>query len=135
MPMNNVTVRKVGVAIFVLIAASCAGKPIYNVDGHHFPVAAQSMPISKIRAAIIEAAEARDWQVKPIGEGHLEAVYVRNTHKAVVDILYDRQTYSIHYKSSENLKAQDGTIHRNYNRWVNNLDEEIQKKVSSAANR
>jgi len=135
MPIDKVTVRKIGVAIFVLIAAACAGKPIHNVEGHAVPIAAQSLPPAKIRAAIIEAAEGRGWQVRPIAEGQLEATYAPRTHKAVVDILYDRQTYSIRYKSSENLKAEDGTIHHNYNRWVQNLDEDIQKKLSSAANK
>ncbi len=135
MSFDNVTVRKIGVGVFLLIAAACTGKPIHDVEGHALPVAAQSLPPAKIRAAIIEAAERRGWQVRPVTEGQLEATYAPREHKAVVDIFYDNQTYSIRYKSSENLKAEDGTIHRNYNRWVQMLDKDIHRKLLSVANK
>ncbi|TOO24649.1 hypothetical protein CGH40_22300, partial [Vibrio parahaemolyticus] len=43
---------------------------------------------------------------------------------------YNNKYYSIIYLNSVNLKASDGKIHRNYNRWVNNLNVDIQRALA-----
>jgi hypothetical protein len=52
------------------------------------------------------------------------------THTAVVDIPYGAAKYSILYRSSEDLQAADGKIHRNYNGWVQILDRQIRSEIS-----
>jgi len=46
-------------------------------------------------------------------------------HTAIVDIPYSAKSYSILYKSSVNLTEKSGQIHKNYNGWVQNLDQRI----------
>ena len=60
-------------------------------------------------------------------KGRLQA---RN-HSADIRIPYSATSYSINYESSLNLKASDGKIHKNYNRWVHNLDKDIQLNLSA----
>ena len=50
-----------------------------------------------------------------------------------MSIPYTATSYSINYENSLNLKAADGKIHKNYNRWVNNLDHDIQLNLSAGA--
>lgn len=49
-------------------------------------------------------------------------------------IPYDTKFYSILYVKSENLDEDDGKIHRNYNRWINNLNVDIQRQLAVTAN-
>ncbi|MBF5602231.1 hypothetical protein HQI21_26760, partial [Escherichia coli] len=46
---------------------------------------------------------------------------------------YTATYYNIKYDSSLNLQASDGKIHKNYNRWVRNLDKDIQVNLSTGA--
>jgi len=65
-----------------------------------------------------------------IGPGHLEAQILVRSHEAKVDIFYDEAMYSIIYKDSVNLKYDNGLIHKNYNKWIRNLDIDIQRTLS-----
>lgn len=53
---------------------------------------------------------------------------------AEVRITYTATSYDIKYDSSLNLQASGGKIHKNYNRWVRNLDKDIQLNLSAGAN-
>jgi hypothetical protein len=55
-------------------------------------------------------------------------LYIRS-HVATVDIYFGTTSYSIIYKDSVNLDYKDGRIHRNYNKWVQNLNSDIQSKI------
>jgi hypothetical protein len=54
-------------------------------------------------------------------------------NSAEVRIPYTATSYSINYESSLNLKASNGKIHKNYNRWVHNLDHDIQLNLAQIA--
>ena len=54
------------------------------------------------------------------------------THVAVVEVTYDTKTYSIAYKDSVNLDFANGTIHKNYNGWITNLDRAIRANLLHA---
>jgi hypothetical protein len=60
------------------------------------------------------------------GPGVIKGRLQSRDHSVDVRIPYTATSYSINYESSMNLKAADGKIHKNYNRWVNNLDHDIQ---------
>jgi hypothetical protein len=68
--------------------------------------------------------------MKDAGPHKLEGTLRLRTHTAVVDIPYNDKEYSIVYKSSEGLDAGNGTIHNNYNGWVQNLDRAIRTELS-----
>jgi hypothetical protein len=51
---------------------------------------------------------------------------------AEVRVNYTATSYSITYANSQNLRASGGKIHKNYNRWVNNLDKDIQVNLSAS---
>jgi len=56
-------------------------------------------------------------------------LYVRE-HMAKVEIPYDRNTYSILYRDSNNLDYDGANIHGNYNGWVQNLSNAINARLS-----
>jgi len=50
---------------------------------------------------------------------------------ARVAIAYSTRSYSITYKDSHTMNYDGATIHRNYNKWVRNLEILINRQLSS----
>ncbi|MGE5540443.1 MAG: hypothetical protein ACM30I_17640 [Gemmatimonas sp.] len=125
-------------AVVVIVAVSAAGchrvQPVYNVQNRPVPaVGQQSLSLDKVRDAILSAAVVQRWQVVPVRPGMIRATLRWQTHTADADILYSEQSYSIVLAGSSNLKQQDGDIHRNYNRAVQRLEDEINRQLLRAA--
>lgn len=65
--------------------------------------------------------------------GVIKARQQSRAHTAEIRINYTASSYDINYENSQNLRASGGQIHKNYNRWVRNLDKEIQLNLSAGA--
>lgn len=87
---------------------------------------------AQVKDAIIKAGAQRQWIMSDAGPGVIKGKWQNRDHVADIKINYSATSYSIVYVSSINLMAANGKIHRNYNRWVHNLDKDIQ--VTLAAN-
>jgi len=116
-----------------VVSAACRTTGIQNV--YDAPLAApDTMSQAELLAAIQRGGAERGWVIEPVGPGEaLGRLRVRGRHLAVVTIVYDRSRLSIYYKDSENLLYDGARIHRNYNRWVRNLESDIQDAVQEAA--
>ena len=117
--------------LFIFVLAGCGRvQPVMNVEDTPVALNLQS---KQVKSAIYESAENRGWLVSEIKPGLIRAeLYVRS-HDAAIEIPYSDRFYSILYVESENLKYDDGEIHRNYNRWVNNLNVDIKRKLAQMA--
>jgi hypothetical protein len=119
------------VAAAALTIAACQPMPIYNVEGAPVTTPSGKAPsATQVRSAIITAGTSLGWSIKDAGPGKLEGTLRLRDHSAVVEIPYSSARYSITYKSSENLQAADGKIHKNYNGWIQNLDRAIRTEIS-----
>lgn len=119
------------IAVILLVVSGCGRvQPIHNVE--NTPVA-YNLQISQVKQAIIESGTNRGWIMTETKPGTMRGEYSTRSHVAVIDVEYSNKTYSINYVSSKNLNYNDGEIHRNYNRWVNNLDVDIKKKLAMLA--
>lgn len=87
---------------------------------------------AQVKNAIIKAGAQREWIMSDAGPGVIKGHLQNRDHAVDIKINYSATNYSIDYVSSLNLMAANGKIHRNYNRWVHNLDKDIQ--VTLAAN-
>lgn len=107
-------------------AACFRCEPIMNVnDALVAAPANKTISAEDVRGAIIRAGAGLGWLIKEEGPGKLVGTLVLRTHTAVVDIAYSATSYSIVYKSSIDLDAADGQIHKNYNGWISNLKKGI----------
>ena len=117
------------IPVAVLLLVGCRTGGIYNVQGA--PVAgSRVVAMQDVELAIRRAGASLGWQIVPRAPGRLEGILVLRDHRAVVDIAYDTQTYSIQYKDSSNLAYDGTTIHANYKGWVQNLDKAIRTQLS-----
>ncbi|MBW3696331.1 hypothetical protein EK599_11560 [Vibrio sp. T187] len=120
---------KVAISLaFILLLAGCGRvQPVMNIEDT--PVA-YNLQSKQVKSAIYEAATNRDWLVSEVKPGLLRAELFVRSHHAVIEIPYSDKFYSIQYVESDNLKYSDGNIHRNYNRWINNLNTDIKNKLA-----
>ena len=128
------------ITLALLTTAGCTNKPVLNTQ-HALPANTQ-VSEEKMKQVIVTALQKREWTVQRFGPQLVQAeITVRNQYYAAIDIRYTRNSYAITYRDSRDLGYKDGKIHRNYNRWVNNLVSNIMaalpsngaKYVSSAA--
>ena len=122
--------RFAAIAVFILLAGFGRGTPIYNVQSAPIPPN-PAATLENIEKAVMRAGMTLGWQIAPKGLGMAEGILVLRRHRAVVDITYDTQSFSITYKDSVNLDyvETDKTIHSNYNGWIQNLEKGIRAQV------
>lgn len=87
---------------------------------------------AQVRNAILKAGLNRQWIMNDAGPGVIKGRQQVRDHTANILIQYSANSYIIKYDGSTNLLAGEGKIHKNYNRWVHNLDKDIQISLSSA---
>lgn len=117
----------------VLPAGGCRTVPVRNVYNASL-APPSSMTDGDVLEAIRRAGAETGWLIEPLAPGELEGrLLVRGRHLAVVTISYDRERLSIYYRNSENLLYDGANIHRNYNRWVVNLEQNIRQAVSAGS--
>lgn len=111
--------------------------PIVNID--NVPVvSAENKKLSseQVLQAIKTAIISQSWTVSNVADGVVTAtILVRQKHTVIVDIIYDAEKYSIHYKDSVNMKylknsGGDEVIHPFYNKWVATLNDAIRLELS-----
>ena len=126
-----------GLMIVTLVAvAGCRVGTIQNMNNVTFAQPATntaSLSLDEYKKAIIRAGSFRGWTFEDVAPGHMIGkVNVRNKHFATVDVTFDTEQFSINYKSSQNLNYNADTkeIHPNYNKWVQNLRNDIQQEVT-----
>jgi hypothetical protein len=86
--------------------------------------------------AIVAAARYRAWTVVDQQPGMIVLKYAREDYSATVSVAYDTKQVTVAYKDSENLgyahkqdyatKETHDVIHPSYNRWVVNLERDIE---------
>ncbi|WP_207538038.1 hypothetical protein [Sabulicella rubraurantiaca] len=77
---------------------------------------------------IRRAGASLGWSMSDFQPGLMRGTLNLRSHQAVVDIPYDRNRFRIRYVDSTNLNASAGTIHPNYNSWVQNLRNAIMRE-------
>ena len=119
--------------ITTLILIGCARTDaIYNVNSAPITVASmKSYTLTDVRNAIVRAGAGIGWQMQEVAPGHLVGTLNIRTHMAQVDIKYNTKTYSITYKDSSDLDYDGTKIHKNYNGWIQHLDNAIKTQVSA----
>ena len=126
---------KLGALVIAAAAlTACTVAPIHNVS--EAPVASatgRNLSNDQVRAAIVRAGAGLGWQMREEGPNMLVGTLNLRTHTAVVEIPYNTRTYGIRYRSSVNLHEANGTIHKNYNGWIQNLTQAINAQLSTAS--
>lgn len=112
---------------------ACTSHPLMNVYDRPVPARLDGTPQTEesVAKAIHAGCIDKGWTCKEVSPGVIDASIAVRKHRANAEIKYSAQVYNIVYKNSYLLEYNDkrNTIHRNYNRWVNNLDHAIAKNL------
>mgnify|MGYP000194560426 CR=1 FL=1 len=115
--------------LFVMLLTGCTSRQVLNISEEPVP-SFKSLSNEQVKGAIAKACTRRRWLVESATENEVIAsIVVRGRHKAKISIPFTTQKFNINYVSSEGLNAKKGKIHRNYNRWVNNLRRTINQEL------
>ncbi|MDG4552338.1 MAG: hypothetical protein P9F19_04045 [Candidatus Contendobacter sp.] len=118
------------VGILALALVGCRSNPVYNVENAPVSTSTRAYNLRDVRNAILQAGASLGWQMKDAQSGLIVGtLYVRD-HMAQVEIPYDRTSYSIVYRDSQNLGYDGVNIHSNYNGWVQRLSGAINAQLS-----
>lgn len=121
--------------VFAIIFAGgmtgCSHPPIYNVEHHPLPVEAKKLSLQEVSQRIRQALSQRDWRCDETTPSVLICHLERRTHKAIVQIDFGRDFFSIHNIKTENLNSKSGTIHPKYNKWIKNMEKDILRALSA----
>lgn len=92
---------------------------------------------ARVKAAILDAARKRRWEVVSTEPGKVTLRYAPRTHEVVIAVRYDDNGFKIEYVSSNNLdyevKRGKTYIHGNYNVWIANLGQQIRLSQAFSA--
>lgn len=116
-------------AVVFALAGCARTEPVHNIS----ETVSLQYSNEQLKEAIVQAGLSRQWVMTPAGPGVINGMISQRGHTANIRVTYSSGSYSINYVSSSNLKAKRGEIHRNYNRWVTNLDQDIKLRLASLA--
>ncbi|WP_193163652.1 hypothetical protein [Microbulbifer hainanensis] len=121
-------------AVSAILLSACTSHALMNLNDRTVPnrLDGSTQTADRVKTGIMAGCLDKGWTCREVSPGLIEAsIHVRK-HYAVADITFDTENYSITYKRSELLdyNSRRNTIHRNYNRWINNLDAAIRKNLA-----
>ena len=129
--MKSAASRVYLVAFAAAALAGCGGNPVYNVkDAPIDTPAGVTRTVPDVEKAIQSAGAQLGWKMQSPRPGLIVAATSWRSHTATVDITYDIKSYNIVYKDSVNLDYDGTSIHRNYNRRVEELDRAIRARLA-----
>jgi len=113
-----------GIVTASISAQTTSFEPI--VKGQELPAPVDTVKLDKsIRSSLVQF----NWRIVEAAEGSITARYekAKGTIYAVINVIYNKEGYRIEYVDSARLDVnlEKKKIHRNYVRWVANLDKAI----------
>lgn len=105
-----------------------AGAPVATVYTSLQSAIGKNVRMQDVEKAFKECSADRGWNFQRISSGKLIGkLYVRGKHYVEVEVQFNSKEYTITYRDSKNMKydSEKQTIHRRYNSWVENLDNDV----------
>jgi hypothetical protein len=120
------------VLVTLFLVAACAPVKVHNVVDAPVVINTDSVTLEQVRDAVIRAGASLGWIMVKQQPGVVRGTLRLRTHVAIVDVSFDTSSYSIEYVDSTNLdySEEKGTIHKNYNGCIQNLDNAIQRELA-----
>ena len=127
--MKSAAFRIVILLVAGLALGSCRSAPVYNVSSATMATSPNATQ-EQVADVIKRTGISKGWQMIDKGPSEIEGRLNLRSHLAVVSITFDTKQFSIFYKDSSDLKYDGTTIHKNYNGWVQNLEQAILAQTS-----
>ena len=114
-----------------LLFTSCSGPAIYT--GGHAPVSqiGNTPSLVQVDKAVKDSLIGRGWIPQKVSTNSYIGLYKKRSLMAKIKVLFNTSTFTINHLESTNLDydASDQSIHPTYNKWIQNLEHDIRKRV------
>lgn len=112
--------------VSLTVTACSTSHALYNVNEALIPNANRSS-VEQTGDQIVKALQYKRWRVQAREPGLITAQIDVRKHSATIEIRYDERRFSITHQRSTLLEYDPSrkTIHRNYNKWIKLLEDEI----------
>ncbi|PWC35973.1 hypothetical protein [Azospirillum sp. TSO35-2] len=98
---------------------------------HPLPSRVQALPLAAIEGATTEAGARRGWRFRRIEDGQVRAsCFKRWPWYVETDVIFSGESDRTVLVTAKTMEKRDDGVERAYNRWVTNLDEDIQAKLA-----
>jgi len=115
---------------FVLTISGCGGQiNILDVQSP-YSTASSNASLEQVKRTIITASAFKGWQPALGNPGHILASRRHAGRDAKVDITYTESSFNIKYVDSDNMDYNGRTISPVYAEWVEDLRDEIKRRLS-----
>ena len=121
--------------VLAMMIGCRAGGQVYEVkDAPVQTASGKTLTPEQVQKAIMDAGIKQTWIMTVVKPGEILGEYNVQSHTIHVTIPYTSKNYSILYKDSTNLRYDPvkRTIHVNYAKWIERLDNEIKARLSAA---
>ena len=119
------------IATVAVLFSACSGPAIYT--GGHAPVSqiGNTPTLTQVDKAVKDSLIGRGWIPSKITNNSYTGLYKKRSLMAKIKVLFNTSTFTVEHLESTNLDydASDHTIHPTYNRWIQNLERDIRKRV------
>jgi len=105
-----------------------AGAPIDTVYTDLQTEIGKNVRMQDVEKAFKGCSAHRGWKFQSVSSGNLIGkLIVRGKHYVEVAVKFNSKEYTITYRNSKNMRydPETNTIHRRYNSWVENLDNDV----------
>ncbi len=125
-------IQAIMLAMAAILLMAARLQPLYTVQNRPMsPPVAQKLKDDAFAHLFADAAMRKGWRPMPLAPGQIRATpIIRSKHSVTVDILYNREFYSIAIVDSEALNEAGGRIHPAANKAVKALQDSIQAALS-----
>jgi hypothetical protein len=145
-------VRNVLLSVGALVlAVGCARLvPVQNIENQPVSANKPSVTLDEIGNAIVLAGSSLNLRMQKVRPGLIFAtfsererlrpgspipagvfnIFMADELSAVMEIKYDSKRYSILYKESQGFNYDGRKIHKDYNSWVQRLDQRVRVQLS-----
>jgi len=153
--MKNL-IRLLKIFFIVLLIAGCARPMVALDDVNKNHTISKPLTKDQMKESILEGAKYAGWKVRDLDPNTVRATYQIRSHTVHVQIEYTDSSYSLHYKSSNDMKMyctksesdkKKGlvvsgiqncpgdmppySIHAAYKTWIDQLNDDIQTSLAS----
>jgi hypothetical protein len=151
---NSICLLKI--FFIVLFIAGCAIPMVALKDVDETHIIDKPLTKEQVRESILEGAKYANWRIQDLSSSTMLATYKIRTHTVNVRIAYTESSYSLYYKSSNEMKMYctkkdfdkkkakvvsgiyhcpggmpPYAIHGAYQTWVDDLNLDIQTSLAS----
>lgn len=132
--------KRIAILFILALMVCCWGCTKQGVTNLHSMVYGEPTMVT-VANCITLGAQKAGWQLERLeANKFLAAYYVKNKlgydeKAAIVEITYSTSSYHIEYSRTVELlyNEQKNTVHKNYNKWVRELNAAIQRELSKNA--